>query len=124
MADRVSVHITNLTNVKALTRAAVDNDAFWTYAASQWHRLYYDWIPMDTERLADNVTISPGVITHNEPYAAFQYYGGDGKRVIVNRSRDRHPLASSQWDEAAAPTQLPKLEASLEEYLDKKLVKG
>lgn len=101
----------------ALVKRAVDNDAFWLYAAKTWYGLYYDWIPAQSGELADNVSFAPGVITHNAPYAAQVYYRGKAAAP----ERGRHPLGSALWDEAAAPTQLPKLQAALQKYLDERM---
>lgn len=120
----MAITVVNTTNVKALTEKAVDSVAFWTFAAAQWHRLYYDWVPMVTGNLADDVEIRAAEIEHTSIYAGPQYRGAVNGWPIVNRTRDRHPLASSKWDEAAAPTQLPKLEETLEDYLNKKVVTG
>lgn len=92
----------------------VDNDrAFWTYAATTWKKLYDPYVPMDEGILANTVSIRPKEITHTVPYARYQYYG-----TIFNFRRDRHPKASAKWDQAAAPTQLPRLASSLQQYID------
>lgn len=112
MAGYVSV--TGGIDAAAVPRKIKDNDALWLYAAECWHGLYYDWIPMETGELADDVSFAPGRITHEAPYAGEVYcgYGGGGQK------RGRHPLGSAFWDEAAAPTQLPLLQAALQTYLD------
>ena len=53
----------------------IQSDEFWIFAASQWHRAYYDYVPHDTNNLRQNVTIKPKTIIHNVPYAAFIYRG-------------------------------------------------
>jgi hypothetical protein len=86
--------------------------AFWTFAANEWHRFYLDFVPMDTGMLAQNVRITPGEIEHYEPYANRIYNG-----AYMNFRKDKHPLASAHWDEAAKPTQLPKLYRSFNAYV-------
>ncbi len=114
MAAGMSLSVTSNVNAAALTKMAAGNDAFGIYAATQWHRLYNKFVPRDQGQLADIVTFKPFSITHNAPYAQYQYHGGDDKRTVVNYST---PLTSHHWDDAAVPTQKSKLEASLEKYL-------
>lgn len=94
------------------SRAETDRD-FWTFAASEWHRLYEPYVPMQTGTLKDTVDIRPKEIEHTVPYARYQYNGSN-----FNFRRDKHPKASAFWDLAAAPTQLPKLASSLQAYID------
>ena len=79
-----------------------------------WYRLYTPYVPMDTGRLATQVRIAPGEIEHLAPYAA-HVYRGRGMRF----RRDRHPLATRQWDKAARGAQLPKLISRMQEFVDK-----
>ena len=96
---------------------AVRSDAFWTYAASEWHRLYSPYVPMDTGALKNTVAIRPKEVEHTVPYAHRMYEGHFHFR------KDKNPKASRQWDKAAAPTQRPKLIRSLQAYIDSGKVK-
>lgn len=121
----------------------VRGDKFWTYAASAWHRLYKDWVPMNNGPLYQNVQIEPKTITHIQPYAHYDYNGivyGPNIPISENgvitgffspRNRPKsptgrklkfsnaqHPKACAKWDQAAAPTQLPKLVRELQSYVD------
>ena len=121
--------------------ARLQNDsAFWTYAATEWHRLYSPYVPFESGTLRDSVTIAPKTITHNAPYAHYQYTGEvygpnypitqNGVRVgyysTPNRPKHKtggklkykNPNAAAKWDEVAAGTQLPKLVSSLQAYID------
>lgn len=90
----------------------VRSDKFMLYAAQQWHRLYYKYVPFATGTLADSVKITPGEIEHYAIYARYQYNGN------FNFRRDQHPLASRHWDKAAEPAQKPQLIAELQAYVD------
>lgn len=121
----------------------VRSDKFWKYAATQWHRLYKDFVPMKSGALYRRVTIEPKIITHTAPYAHYAYtgrvYGPNipvvkGDRITgyfsqPNRpkkptgkalqfSKQFHPKASAKWDQAAKPTQMPKLVNELQRYID------
>lgn len=100
-------------DVHGITSRAKYDRAFWTFAASEWHRLYEPYVPMDEGTLYDTVAIRPKEIEHTVPYARYQYNGSG-----FNFRRDKNPQASAKWDKAAAPTQLPKLASSLQAYID------
>ena len=133
-----------LESVKIDARGMADkleNDkAFWKFAASEWHRLYAAYVPFESGALRDSVTITPKTITHNAPYAHYQYTGDvygpnypitqNGVRVgyYSPPNRPKHPTggklkyknpkAAAKWDQVAAPTQTPKLVSSLQAYID------
>lgn len=91
----------------------IDNDAFWTFAASEWHRLYARYVPYRNGDLYNNVTIKPKEVVHNMPYASEVY-------STNRRYRTRpHDLATSQWDKHAAPTQGQKLVSAMQKYVDR-----
>lgn len=90
----------------------VRSDKFWTFAATEWKRLYDPYVPYRTGTLANTVTITPGQIEHTVPYAAYIYNGNFRFR------KDQHPKASRRWDKAAEPTQKPKLIHSMQAYVD------
>lgn len=93
----------------------INNDKFWTFAASEWHRLYAHYVPYRSGDLYKNVTIRPKEIEHNEPYAKEVY------STNKNYRKDHHALATCQWDKHATPTQGPRLIQSLQNYVDRGL---
>lgn len=123
-------------------KANIRGPAFWTFAASEWHRLYRPYVPFKEGVLYGSVNISggnsEGVIEHTAPYAHYAYegevYGPNvpimqaGQAVgFFSPEAPKHPTGrmmhysgkgSRHWDEAAAPTQLPKLLQSLQSALD------
>lgn len=92
--------------------AKIRDPAFWTFAATEWHRLYMPYVPMMTGALMSKVVITPGQIEHTVPYAASTYNNSRRFR------KDLHPLASREWDQAARPTQEPKLIQAMQGYVD------
>ena len=127
-------------NARGMADKLENDSAFWTYAASEWHRLYAPYVPFESGALRDSVTIAPKTITHNAPYAHYQYTGDvygpnypitqNGVRVgyysppnrpkhpTGKRLKYKNPKAAAKWDEVAAGTQLPKLVSSLQAYID------
>ena len=51
------------------------------------------YIPMDSGLLAQNVSITPGMVTYNQRYAHVNYYNQRNFR------KDKHPLAKCKWSE-------------------------
>lgn len=142
MSVNIRLEVDNRINVKGLTNA-VQSDKLWKYAATEWHRLYKDWVPMQTGELYRNVVFRPKEIEHISPYAHYLYEGKMyGPNIPISESgtitgffsqRNRpksptgrslkyqhgqHPKACAKWDQAAAPTQLPKLVQAMQRYVD------
>lgn len=51
------------------------------------------YVPMDSGLLAQNISITPGLITYNQRYAHVNYYNQRNFR------KDKHPLAKCKWSE-------------------------
>lgn len=114
MPVKIKVDVAEVTVNPRAMRSKIDkNEKFWRFAATEWWRLYRDYVPMDTGMLTDSVSIRPNEIEHLQPYAQRLYEGKN-----MHFSRDQHPKASARWDQAAAPTQLPKLATTLQQYID------
>ena len=108
---KISVEVDSKINIPDCMKA-VQDDAFWTFAAVEWHRLYSKYVPMDEGKLRDTVSFGVGEIEHTQPYARYQYYGN------FNHSNSKNPLASARWDQAAKPTEEQKLINALQKYID------
>ena len=127
-------------NARGMANKLESDSAFWTYAASEWHKLYSPYVPFESGTLRDSVTIAPNTITHNAPYAHYQYTGdvyGPNYPITQNgvqvgyysptnrpkhptgkRLKYKNPKAAAKWDQVAAATQTPKLISSLQAYID------
>lgn len=120
----------------------VQGQKFWTFAATEWHRLYRPYVPFREGALYGQVNISGGdsvgTIEHTVPYAHYAYEGlvygpnvpiSQGGAIVGYFSpvAPKHPtgrmlqfsgMGSRHWDEAAKPTQLPALVRSLQAFVD------
>lgn len=95
----------------------IDNPQLWTFAANEWYRLISPYTPYDTGQLMQNVTIKPGEIVYNEPYAVYPYNGEH-----MNFKRDHNPKASARWDQRAIQEkQDEKLTQAVQGYINKKI---
>ena len=102
MAKETKVDFQWLRPVKSIINEKVlHNDKTLLFMASTWNRLYDPFVPMDTGLLAHDavdtyVEGNAGIIHHKAPYAAAVYHA-KGR----NFNKEKHPLATSYWDEAA-----------------------
>ena len=87
--------------IPTIMKETTGGDATLMFMATEWHRLYEPFVPMQSGTLATgaasySVEGGKGVITHSTPYARRQYYG-----THHNFSKSAHPLAQAKWDEGA-----------------------
>lgn len=91
----------------------LENDSgLWTFAANTWYKLMEPYTPMDTGTLFKSVLIEPKQIHYVMDYAV-RVYKGDH----MNFQKTHHALACAHWDQAAIPTQGPKLIKALDDYI-------
>lgn len=94
----------------------LENDrGLWTFAANEWYRFLEQYTPMDTSTLFKSVLIEPKEIHYVMEYAPAVYKGDH-----MNFQKTHHALACAHWDQAAQPTQAPKLIRSIEGYINAK----
>lgn len=138
MSTQVKVKIDVLGTVNK-----INDPKFWTFAANEYHKLLTPYVPMDSGTLSETVKTKGGEgngeIEYYAPYAHYIYEGkamgpsffsdgfgfwsppGERKHYTgkkLNISKSKHPLASTHWDEAAEPTQRPKLIEAMQSYID------
>ena len=128
----------NINNSKRLSQ--VRAKGFWKFAATEWWKLITPYTPMQTGTMSEQVEIrgetGSGEIEYTAPYAHYLYKGelmvdsvtrssyarAGTKKVYagkeLNISKNKHPLASKEWDKAAEPTQKPKLVDAMQKYID------
>ena len=120
----------------------VQGEKFWTYAGSEWHRLYRPFCPFREGALYNQVNITGGggnaVIEHTVPYAHYLYEGEvygpnvpimQGGEVVgyFSPKAPKHPtgkmlhysgMGSRHWDEAAKPSMFLLLIQSLQGFVE------
>ncbi len=72
------------------------HDGLGIYAAEALAKLMTPYVPMDTGTLSQSYTTEPRKVIYNQPYA-HRLYEGEG----FSFSKEKHPLATAHWDEAA-----------------------
>lgn len=114
----------------------LDDDKLWEFGASEWHKLISLYTPMQEGILFEDVTIRPKEIEYNHPGGNYIYRGilmvdpdtgssyakKGAKKVYTSKQleyqKDKHPLATKEWDKAAQPTQGPKLVNAMQGYIN------
>lgn len=98
---------------KKIVSTLLNNKPFGIFVATQWHKLYSDYVPKDTGQLASNVKIEPFLITHKVRYSKSVYYDNHS-----NFRKDKNPKATSFWDKKAEPARKRLLVKSIQNYLN------
>lgn len=139
MKIKVDIDTSGVNRRKLIHR--INNDeGLWTFAATEWHRLYKKYVPFESGALRDTVVIRPKEIEHTVPYAHYQYEGvvyspsfpitENGiitgffsKRNTAKKKTHRlltykNALASRKWDKKAKSTQKTALIEAVQGYID------
>lgn len=90
-----------------------DNSEIGQHAAETWCSLIEPYVPYNTGRLCNDVTVKPFVIQYNAPYADTVY--NDLKREF---RKDKHPLAAARWSEVAAPAVKDYFVQEMQKFID------
>lgn len=104
----------------------VQGEKFWTYAASEWHKLYRPYVPFQNGALYNTVNITGGggngIIEHTVPYAHYAYEGrvmaGPAPKHYTGAMLNFSGMGSAKWDQAARPTMFPLLISDLQRFVD------
>ena len=83
----------------AIVNAIQMDDEFGKFAAKTLRSLVEPYVPYNTGRLCNDVTIRPFAFEYNAPYANKVY-----NDLHRNFRKDKHPLATANWVEVAMPT--------------------
>lgn len=110
-----SVVVIDNVNIAKYSDRLENDKGLWTFAANTWYKLLEQYTPMDTGTLFKSVLIEPKEIHYVMEYAP-KVYKGDHMRF----QKTHHAMACARWDQAARPTQGPKLVRSIENYINAK----
>ena len=100
-------------DAKALLNKIRVNQEMGKYAAESWRKHIEPYVPYNTGRLCNDVTIRPYKIIYNAPYADKVY--NDLRR---NFRKDKHPLATARWSEVAAPAVRDYFIQDMQDFVD------
>lgn len=56
-------------------KSVLDSDELWKFAAKEWHKAYYDYVPHESNLLRNKVDVRPKEIEHQASYSHFIYEG-------------------------------------------------
>lgn len=69
--------------------------------AETWARLFQKYTPKDTGMLSQQYTVKPFLVTYNQKYSYYQWYGISKTGKPLNYSKEKNFLAQSHWESAA-----------------------
>lgn len=95
----------------------IDNDKFWTFAATEWRDLIERFVPysqLQKTHLREQTRIRPKEIEYYADYAIKVYNYCDNIHFTT-------PGTSGEWDKAAIPTERDKFIRTLQNYIDKNI---
>lgn len=76
-----------------ISKRLTKNDKIRMEVANCCAKVMDKYVPMDSGLLAQNISITPGLVTYNQQYAKVNF---DNQR---NFRKDKHPLAKCKWNE-------------------------
>ena len=69
--------------------------------AETWTRLFQKYTPKDSGMLSQQYTVKPFLVTYNQKYSYYQWYGISKTGKPLNYSKEKNFLAQSHWEQAA-----------------------
>lgn len=109
----ISVKV-DIPNIPKLSKRIFSDDVR-KYANTRLHAYCSPYVPMDTGYLDQTVDITSEYVHYKAPYA-HKMWDGDG----LNFSKDKHPLATSHWEQAMKVAKGEQLAADIEAYIKKR----
>ena len=104
----------------------VNNDRVKQFAAETFYRYMYEYIPIYTGKLADNVEISPRGILFKQPYAVRNYFEHRNWHRTHHPEHPKnapfepklHPKATEHWGEVAMVNHKDDIVREIENYIE------
>lgn len=122
------------------------NDKTMLQIHNEFARIINPWVPMDEGILSQDIEVTPKYVRYKGPYAHYQYIGeiyspnipitengvivgwfspkGQKKNPTgrqMEHSKEKHPLATSNWDRVALQSQMKVLERTVTNILSNEL---
>ena len=117
MADGIKTEVTiNELALQNKLEALIKDESVMTEVHEKFAETIFPYVPYDTGRLSEqDVRVDATGVTYYAPYAAKNYYGDD-----INHKKEKHPLATSHWDEVAMQTKKEEFAKEVEDILKRK----
>lgn len=113
------------------------DDETMTYVHTRLHAYMSPYVPMDSGMMDQTVDIKPEYDHYKSPYSHFQWEGkvfvddrgstyarrSESKHATskdLNYSKDKHPLATAHWEQAAIAAKGDELCKDITDYLRRK----
>lgn len=109
-----SVDFKRLSSASQIKNRIFSSDVM-KYANTRLHVYCDPYVPMDSGALSQDVQITDEYVLYKVPYAHRIHEGKN-----MNFSKDKHPLATSNWEEAMATAKGQQLADDISEYIKRK----
>lgn len=87
---------------------------------NEFYRAMEPYVPADTLAMFDTADISADGILFVQPYSSAPYYGKTKDGNQMHFKKDKHPLATDHWDQAAWSAKKDSLTAALQDYINRR----
>ena len=87
---------------------------------NEFYRAMEPYVPADTLAMYDTADISADGILFVQPYSSAPYYGKTKDGNQMHFKKDKHPLATDHWDQAAWSAKKDSLTAALQDYINRR----
>lgn len=101
-----------LNNIKGTSDRILGSRAVGMFVSETCARYMAPYVPMDGGQLYQNYTAEPFKVTYNQPYASRQYHG-----THFNFRKDKHPLATAEWDKAMLSVRRDELASEISAFI-------
>lgn len=88
--------------------------------AETWARIFQKYTPKDSGMLSQSYTVKPFLVTYNQKYSFYQWYGLSKKGNPLNYSKKKNFLAQSHWEQAAERDRKDEVARAVTEYIRRK----
>lgn len=88
--------------------------------AETWARIFQKYTPKKSGMLSQSYTIKPFLVTYNQKYSFYQWYGLSKKGNPLNYSKEKNFLAQSHWEQAAERDRKDEVARAVTEYIRRK----
>ena len=116
MAVRVRVTMQN----PHQTISHILDDDVGRFTAETWANIFKKYVPMETGMLSDTYITEPWKITYTQPYSHYQWQGVSKSGHPLNYNKEKHPLATKEWEKVAERNRKSEVARAITEYIRSK----
>lgn len=113
---RIKVQINN---PNTILNRILDDDVG-RYTAETWGKIFEKYVPMDSGTLSQDYITEPWKITYKQVYSHYQWKGVSKSGHPLNYNKEKHPLATKEWEKVAERNKKSEVARAITEYIRRK----